>query len=51
MVAGSTYYKLLTGLLLGYKPENVLGYIAASGIPASAEVQQQVSNSGCSRFF
>lgn len=42
VVAGSAYYKLLIGQLLGYKLENVLGYVAASGEPASAAVQQQV---------
>jgi hypothetical protein len=41
-VAGSAYYKLLIGQLLGYKLENVLGYVAASGEPASAQLQQQV---------
>jgi len=41
-VAGSAYYKLLIGQLLGYKPDNVLAYVAASGEPASQELQQQV---------
>jgi hypothetical protein len=41
-VAGSAYYKLLIGLLLGYKPENVLAYVAASGEQPSAELQKQV---------
>jgi hypothetical protein len=43
LVAGSAYYKLLIGQLLGYKLENVLGYVAASGEPATAQLQQQVS--------
>eukprot|EP00882_Tetradesmus_deserticola_P023574 GHRQ01025667.1.p1 GENE.GHRQ01025667.1~~GHRQ01025667.1.p1 ORF type:complete len:187 (+),score=47.30 GHRQ01025667.1:244-804(+) len=43
-VAGSAYYKLLIGLLLGYQLENVLGYVAASGEPATAQLQQQVSD-------
>jgi hypothetical protein len=41
-VAGSAYYKLLIGQLLGYKLENVLGYLEASGEPATAQLQQQV---------
>jgi hypothetical protein len=41
-VAGSTYYQLLIGRLLGYKMSNVLDYIASSGIPAPKEMQQQV---------
>jgi len=44
VIAGSDYYKLLIGQLLGYKTENVLGYVAASGFPASKEVQQQVAD-------
>lgn len=47
-VAGSAYYKLLIGQLLGYKQENVLAYVAASGEPASAELQKQVGYS-CKR--
>eukprot|EP00878_Enallax_costatus_P009352 GHUV01009774.1.p1 GENE.GHUV01009774.1~~GHUV01009774.1.p1 ORF type:complete len:377 (+),score=87.89 GHUV01009774.1:500-1630(+) len=43
VVAGSSYYKLLIGQLLGYKLENVLGYVAASGEPASPALQQQVA--------
>lgn len=39
---GSSYYKLLIGQLLGYKLENVLAYVAASGEPASEELQKQV---------
>lgn len=46
IVAGSAYYKLLIGQLLGYKLENVLGYMAASGEPASAQLQQQVGGEG-----
>ncbi|WIA17916.1 hypothetical protein OEZ85_009410 [Tetradesmus obliquus] len=42
-VAGSAYYKLLIGQLLGYKLEHVLGYVASSGEPASAQLQQQVA--------
>jgi hypothetical protein len=41
-VAGSAYYKLLIGQLLGYKTDNVLAYVAASGEPVSAELQKQV---------
>jgi hypothetical protein len=44
-VAGSAYYKLLIGQMLGYKQENVLAYVASSGEPASAELQKQVSAS------
>ncbi len=45
-MAGSDYYKLLIGRLLGYADENVLGYVAASGFPASEEVQRQVGACG-----
>lgn len=44
-MAGSAYYKLLIGQLLGYKLANVVGYVAASGEPPSAQLQQQVSHS------
>ncbi|KAF8064601.1 AOX4 [Scenedesmus sp. PABB004] len=43
VVAGSVYYKLLIGQLLGYKLENVLGYCAASGEPATPQLQAQVA--------
>lgn len=43
VVAGSAYYKLLIGLLLGYSEANVVGYVSASeGAPPSAELQKQV---------
>lgn len=35
IVAGSPYYKMLSGLLLGYDPENVRGYVAATSPPGS----------------
>jgi hypothetical protein len=41
VVAGSAYYKLLIGHLLGYKPANVLGY-AESAEAVSRELQKQV---------
>lgn len=44
VAAGSSYYKLLIGRLLGYKTENVLAYVAASGVPAPAQLQQQVED-------
>jgi hypothetical protein len=34
--------QLLIGQLLGYDPRNVAAYVAASGEPASLQLQQQV---------
>lgn len=43
VVAGSEYYVLLIGRLLGYKTENILGYVATRwGHPASPETVAQV---------
>ena len=41
-VAGSTYYKLLVGRLLGYKNENVVAYANAMGGVVTPQTERQV---------
>ncbi|KAI8463943.1 MAG: hypothetical protein J3K34DRAFT_442202 [Monoraphidium minutum] len=44
MVAGSSYYKLLIGLLLGYRRDRVEAYVASSGEPVGGDLRKQVDD-------
>ncbi|GFH15875.1 uncharacterized protein HaLaN_12189, partial [Haematococcus lacustris] len=39
IVAGSPYFKLLTGRILGYKEENVRSYVVATSPPGALTVE------------
>jgi hypothetical protein len=45
-VAGSTYYKLLIGRLLGYKPANIIAYAKAMGGFVTPQIERQVRVEG-----
>lgn len=46
-VAGSAYYKMLIGRMLGYADENVQGYVRATGGGLTLDVIKQVCRSAC----